>query len=355
MLCFLSFFCEVRTVPANFATVATLKELYVDGNKLTGTLPTDLCKEAINADFYDYNPSFYQTHGRNARDFCESIACPKGFYSIEGIWPCDPCPNGYTNPYVGRELSCFPTDSSFILEKFYNDTDGANWIGGSNWYHDGVSVCDFHGITCDDMDQVISIELSGMGLKGTIPEVLGFLPHLGVLDLSDNELEGYVPSDLAFAPLNRLNLTGNRLTGVVPPKLCMIRANGNGNGEIYECDNILCAEGTYSDTGIASITGQCKTCAEGADFLGRRSCVSLKSTGSFSGVLWSSSTSQQAVMKVPSYVLIVLTLFVSVIGLVGSVYLYVQRKRKEQIQAVSKEEELSLADDSALWFSRRIL
>jgi hypothetical protein len=48
-------------------------------------------------------------------------------------------------------------------------------------------------------------------------------------------------------------------------------------------------------------------------------------------------------------------LFVSVIGLVGSVYLYVQRKRKEQIQAVSKEEELSLADDSALWFSRRIL
>jgi hypothetical protein len=135
----------------------------------------------------------------------------------------------------------------------------------------------------------------------------------------------------------------------------MIRANGNGKGGIYECDNILCAEGTYSDTGIGRITGQCKTCTEGANLLGRRSCVSLKSTGSFSGVLWSSSASQQGVIKVSSYVLIVLTLFVSVIGLVGSVYLYVQRKRKEQIQAASKEEELSLADDSALWFSRRIL
>jgi hypothetical protein len=123
----------------------------------------------------------------------------------------------------------------------------------NNWHHDGVSVCDFHGNTCDDMEQVISIKLYGIGLKGMI---LGFLLHLDVLDLSDNELEGYVPSDLAFAPLNRLNLTGNRLTGVVvPPKLCMIRANENGNGGIYECDNILCAEGTYSDTGIGSLLG----------------------------------------------------------------------------------------------------
>jgi hypothetical protein len=243
-----------------------------------------------------------------------------------------------------------------ILQKFYKDTDGVNWIGGSNWYHDGVSVCDFHGITCDNMDQVIGIELPSMGLKGTIPEVLGFLPHLDVLDLSDNELEGIVPSDLAFAPLNRLNLTGNRLTGIVPPKLCMLGANGNGKDGIYECDIILCAEGTYSDTGIGGISEQCKTCTEGANLLGKRSCASLKPTGSFSGVLWSSSASQQATMKSASYVLIVLTLIVSVIGLVGSVYLYWQRKsKKAQIQAASKEEELSLADDSALWFSRRIL
>lgn len=326
------------------------------GNKLSGTLPTDLCKETINADFYDFNPSFYETHGRNTRDFCESIACPKGFYSTEGIWPCEACPDGYVNPYIGRELSCFPTDPTLILQKFYQDTDGANWVGGSNWYHDGVDICDYHGITCDSMNQVIAIELHSMGLKGSIPEVLGFLPHLDVLDLSDNELEGFVPSDLAFAPLNRLNLTGNKLIGIVPPKICMMGVNGNGNGGIYECDHILCAEGTYSDTGIADINGQCKTCNEGVGYLGQRSCKTIVTSNEpFAGFFWSASASQQQGTSVPSYVWIVAILIISVIGLIGSVYFFSQRKRKEQVQAVAKEEEISLADNSALWFSRRIL
>ena len=123
---------KTRTILANFADVTSLTELYVDGkfhlykkrtfyetkrynpsffvavsfshftpgNKLTGTLPDDLCTEKINADFYDYNPGFYQTNPKSTRDFCQSIACPTGFYSTEGIWPCEACPAGFFNPYV---------------------------------------------------------------------------------------------------------------------------------------------------------------------------------------------------------------------------------------------------------------
>lgn len=244
-----------------------------------------------------------------------------------------------------------------ILKKLYTDTDGLNWVGGSNWYHDGVDICQFHGVSCNDMNQVTAIELPGMGLKGPIPEELGFLEHLDVLDLSDNALEGFIPSDLSFAPLSSLNLAGNALKGIVPPKLCMKEANGNGVGGVYECDFILCAEGTYTDTGMANVNGPCLSCNDGAVYLGSKSCGTIKKSGWPLGGFYgsfSASSSQQPDTGSTASAIVIVILVVSAIGLIGFGYIYWQRRR-ERIQAIAKEEEISLADNSSLWFSRRVV
>ncbi len=73
------------------------------------------------------------------------------------------------------------------------------------------------------------INLSGRGLMGTIPDSLAFLKHLEKLDLSDNELMGFLPSDLRWAPLESLDISGNKIRGIVPPTLCL-KGGINDNG-----------------------------------------------------------------------------------------------------------------------------
>merc|ERR1712083_506131 len=106
------------------------------------------------------------------------------------------------------------------------------------------------GITCNSDNQVIGINLSGMGLQGSIPSDIGFLRFLSELDLSDNQITGFIPSDLVWPPIIKLDLSGNLLRAIVPPELCFEEGiNDNGKGGKYSCRNIACPVGTFSTTG----------------------------------------------------------------------------------------------------------
>lgn len=266
------------TVPAGFAELESLTELYVDENKLTGYLPPDLCRPEINKDFYDDYPEFYQIAGTDHRDLCQSIACPPNQWGTDGIWPCYECPSNATNPYLGQYgkhhgEACFPIEQTELLRQVYDRTGGQDWVGGNNWFIEGYDECDFTGVTCNAEGHVIRLDLSDMRLTGTIPETLGFFEHLQELDLSHNDLTGFLPSDLRFAPLSSLDVSGNGLRGIVPPKLCMQRINGNGK-ESYLCDRIACPQGAWSPTG----RGDCMPCDDGRDYLGKTFC-SAQSNG----------------------------------------------------------------------------
>jgi len=236
-------------------------------------VPKQLCREEINADFFE------AVTDDEDRDFCDSIACEPGFVSYEGLFPCNRCEEEYYNPYLGRVGDCIDLKEDDILDDFYEAARGEDWVGGVNWQVQGVPKCKMTGITCDANDNIIGIDLKDKGLRGTIPESIGFLQFLETLDISDNSLTGFLPSDLRWAPLEFLDVTGNDMRGIVPTELCKKEGiNGNGKGGAFGCDLIVCPMGFYSDTGRAMDGKRCLPCKAGTSYLGSKVCYKTDTT-----------------------------------------------------------------------------
>ncbi len=115
-----------------------------------------------------------------------------------------------------------------------------------------------------------------------------------IVDLSDNNLTGFLPSDLRLPPLQILDVSNNRIKGVIPPMLCLTGdINGNGEDGDFNCDMIACPKGTWSSIGRATprslhIKGGletkdrhiCKPChGSTSDYIASTSCKGLHMLG----------------------------------------------------------------------------
>ncbi|KAJ1413620.1 Tyrosine-protein kinase, active site [Sesbania bispinosa] len=125
----------------------------------------------------------------------------------------------------------------------------SRWGGGKNI----SKYCKWNGIVCDEVGSIkeistsnyfyvpptelqiqnfnmtafpnlIRLELSGLGLKGSIPTEISSLTKLRYLDLSSNCLQGELPSSLSnLTQLETLDISNNFLTGVIPPTLGQLK------------------------------------------------------------------------------------------------------------------------------------
>nr|XP_027186274.1 receptor kinase-like protein Xa21 isoform X2 [Cicer arietinum] len=90
----------------------------------------------------------------------------------------------------------------------------------SNWSISSSS-CNWVGVTCDEHHgRVNALNLSNMGLEGTISPQLGNLSFLVVLDLHANNFHGELPRELLqLHRLKFLNLSYNDFVGEIPSRI----------------------------------------------------------------------------------------------------------------------------------------
>ncbi|XP_010030929.1 MDIS1-interacting receptor like kinase 2 [Eucalyptus grandis] len=84
-----------------------------------------------------------------------------------------------------------------------------------------TNSCSWEGIRCNIAGSVTGINLTSIGLRGTLHEFnFSSLPNLLSLDLHDNELFGNIPSNIVtLHNLTFLNLGYNQLSGSIPPEV----------------------------------------------------------------------------------------------------------------------------------------
>ena len=114
-----------------------------------------------------------------------------------------------TSPETDREA----------LVALYNAAGGPDWLNSENWLSD-VPIGKWKGVTTDGNNRVTELNLTGNKLSGEIPPELGNLASLSLLILHDNQLSGEIPPELGnLASLQRLYLYINQLSGEIPPEL----------------------------------------------------------------------------------------------------------------------------------------
>jgi Leucine-rich repeat (LRR) protein len=128
--------------------------------------------------------------------------------------------------------SCAPLDNAAdcsALLALYNATGSK-----LDWKVDGTtSMCSWSGVTCASA-RVKRLELTGNGLTGTIPPAMGSLSELAGLALDLNDISGSLPTQLGrLSSLKSLFLYFNDFSGTIPPQLALPSATYLSMGYNY--------------------------------------------------------------------------------------------------------------------------
>jgi len=115
--------------------------------------------------------------------------------------------------------AAIPAGERSALLSFYASTNAADVLGGGSgdWTGGPGTECGWYGVKCDAGGTTVTkILLPGLKLTGKLPGSLTGLPNLGVLDVSNNQLIGSIPTIAGMASLFHFDVSNNRLTGSIP-------------------------------------------------------------------------------------------------------------------------------------------
>jgi Leucine-rich repeat (LRR) protein len=167
------------TVPAGLDTISVL-DLRLIGNMISA-LPSVFCD---NSDWMEGDVGKLES--------CDAIMCPPHFASPDGRATTaadnQPCATeGGFAPFYGS-TSCSPiADEREILTQFYEACNGQDWYRNDYW-KSTADICDWYDVGCED-GKVVPINLEANHLTGSPNDGLFDLPNLKVLWLGSNNID----------------------------------------------------------------------------------------------------------------------------------------------------------------------
>jgi gliding motility-associated-like protein len=116
------------------------------------------------------------------------------------------------------ENICNREQDSLALVAFYHATNGDSWTRKDNWLTGNLDT--WYGIGTDGCN-VKTINLYINNLEGSIPDEIGQLKELNVLNLGGNALSGVIPDAIwNLTNLYQLEIMYTKeITGVIPPEI----------------------------------------------------------------------------------------------------------------------------------------
>lgn len=120
---------------------------------------------------------------------------------------------------------CFASSSvdeaSLLSIKAYINSD----VLATNWSKE-TTFCTWTGIVCGKKhpERVTGLNLSNMGLHGTIAKEIGNLTFLRFVDISNNSINGLIPGEIGrLRGLRVLKMAFNQLSDSIPNSIGLLR------------------------------------------------------------------------------------------------------------------------------------
>ncbi|KAJ1285338.1 hypothetical protein BS78_03G271900 [Paspalum vaginatum] len=308
-------------VPAFVARLPSLQILRLTNNRFTGTLPAELGKHSnLSYVEFDYNEftgaipeglcARGQFHYLTAKNNHFNGSIPAGLAN---------CSTLETLQLANNQLSGVVPEALWTLPQLAEMTLQSNQLTGNlpatmppslGMLHIGnnrfggnlpatASVLqefsaennNFAGAIPaslgDGMPQLLTLNLSGNQLSGSIPSSVAKLVKLTQMDMSGNQLTGEIPAELGAMPvLSILDLSSNKLSGAIPPALAnptLTSLNLSSNQFSGQVPAGL-ATAAY-DNSFLNNPGLCTTAVGQGYLTGVRSCAAGSQGGGVSHAL----------------------------------------------------------------------
>jgi hypothetical protein len=133
-----------------------------------------------------------------------------------------PPPTENDNNEAASNIQCMVHNGNVICAERGNFetcdfTDDSGTMSQGNRFLSPVNECEWFGITCDDSGVVTRIDIENNELSGFLPSELALLTSLRTLNISNNTVGGSIPEELSLiGNMDQLLLTSNKLEGEIP-------------------------------------------------------------------------------------------------------------------------------------------
>ncbi|KAL3830200.1 hypothetical protein ACJIZ3_019002 [Penstemon smallii] len=220
-------------IPDTFPANCGLKTLDLSKNNLEGKIPTSLanCKllEVMNVGNNYINDGFpcmmknsssLRVLVLRSNKFHGDIICPR----VDQSWPNLQIIDIAFNSFTGNLFpKCIESWKGMSLDNNAQDHLRFNFLDLNKFYYQDTVTVTIKALEMELLKILTvftSIDFSSNNFEGEIPETIGQLSSLYVLNLSHNSFTGTIPKSIGnLRQLGSLDLSRNQLTGEIPEEL----------------------------------------------------------------------------------------------------------------------------------------